>query len=298
MADAADILVAGALHLDVVVDAPRLPALDETLPGSGVRYVMGGKGANQAVAAARMGARVAMAGAVGDDAFAATLLGTLEAAGVDHSGVRRLPGASGMSVAIVEQTGAYGAVIVSGVNRDLDPAAIQFPQGCRLLVLQNEIPEPVNVALAAKARTSGIAVLLNAAPARTLPPMLIGALDLLVVNRVEAAQLSGSEDPHIALAALRRLGPRAVIVTLGGDGLIGDDGEAFAAPAFPVAVRSTHGAGDAFVGALAAEYLRRGRWRDAAAFAQMAAALHVSREPEARATIDAEMVRAALAATG
>ncbi|MDH3264281.1 MAG: PfkB family carbohydrate kinase, partial [Paracoccaceae bacterium] len=108
--------VVGSLHLDVIVEAPRLPRLDETLVGQGVSYRLGGKGGNQAVAAARMGAEVAMAGAVGSDAFAETLLAELDRAGVDRAGVARLPGASGMSVAILDATGGYGAVIVSAAN--------------------------------------------------------------------------------------------------------------------------------------------------------------------------------------
>lgn len=275
------ILVVGALHLDVVVTAERLPRLDETLPGRAVDYVVGGKGANQALAAARAGGRVAMAGRVGADAFAQTLLAALDAAGVDRAQVRRTPGASGMSVAIVDARGGYGAVIVSAANLALRADEIAVPPGTTLVLLQNEIPEAVNLEVAQAARAAGARVVLNAAPARALPEELWAALDLLVVNRGEAAALTGVTeadlDPSEAARALRARGPGAVIVTLGADGLVcaAPDGVR-ARPAQRVAVASTHGAGDAFLGALAAAWAGGADLVDAAEAGQAAAARHVA----------------------
>ena len=131
-------LVAGSLHLDVMIAAPHLPRLDETVTGQSVSYAFGGKGGNQAVACARMGADAHMAGAVGSDRFAATIL---DREGVDRAQVARVEGASGMSVAITEPGGGYGAVIVSAANLAFDPARVAFPQGCAALLLQNEVPE-------------------------------------------------------------------------------------------------------------------------------------------------------------
>ncbi|MBY0396923.1 MAG: ribokinase, partial [Thermoleophilia bacterium] len=148
MSGAADILVAGALHLDVVVTAPRLPRLDETLPGTSVAYPLGGKAGNQAMAAARMGARVALAGRVGTDAAGPRLISALDEGGVDRTQVRTVAGESGMSVAIVTEGGGYGAVIVPGVNRTIDAGEIVVERGTRLLLLQNEIAETVNLSLA------------------------------------------------------------------------------------------------------------------------------------------------------
>lgn len=270
------ILVCGALHLDVIVTAPRLPRLDETVTGQAVRQAFGGKGGNQALAAARMGATVAMAGRVGSDSFAGTLLAALDAAGIDRSQVQADNGPSGMSVAILDASGSYGAVIVSAANLAIDAARITLPPATTHLLLQNEIPEAVNIAAARQACAVGAKVILNAAPARAIPPDLLALTDLLVVNRVEAEDLTAGATPPEAAATLAARGPAAVIVTLGAEGLILWDGALHCAPARPVRVASTHGAGDAFIGALAAEAARGAGLREAAAFGQAAAALHVS----------------------
>jgi ribokinase len=291
------VLCAGSLHHDVIVEAPGLPRPDQTLVGTGVRYAFGGKGGNQALAAARAGAAAHMAGAVGSDPSAATLRQALVAAGVVQDQVQTHPGASGMSVAIALPDGGYGAVIVSGANLRFKPEAVAFPKACALLLLQSEIPQATNLTLARRARSSGIKVLLNAAPARPVAPELLGLLDLLVVNRGEAADLLGQAeadlDPAQAAGDLARLGPQAVIVTLGGDGLVvADAGGASRAPAQAVKVVSTHGAGDAFIGALAAEWARGASLASAARFGQAAAALLVSRAADKRGMIDEAAIRA------
>lgn len=290
--------VVGALHHDVVVRAPRLPRLDETLPGSGVAYLLGGKGGNQAVAAARMGAGVAMQGAVGTDAAGDTLLADLARAGVNTDRIVRIPGATGMSVAILDADGAYGAVIVSAANLSVQGDGPP-PPGARILLLQNEIPEPANLATARAARAAGLKVILNAAPARPADPALMALVELLVVNRVEAAMLSGQPEdaPDRAARALQAQGPATVIVTLGGDGLICQprDGTGWSEPAFPAQVHSTHGAGDAFLGALAAALVAGDPLPAACRFAQAAAALHVAATPAERATLRESDVRALIA---
>jgi ribokinase len=282
----------------VVVDAPRLPALDETLVGSAVAYRFGGKGGNQAVAAARMGARAAMAGRVGEDRFGEQILAALDAAGVDRTRVVRAPGASGMSVAIVDAAGDYGAVIVSGVNREIDPAEALPPAGARVIALQNEIDAAVNRAVL-EAAPHAATVVLNAAPARPIPPEMLARVDLLVVNRVEAAAMAPGLAPAEAAAALQAAGARAVIVTLGGDGLIlRDGGGSVTLPAHRVPVVSTHGAGDMFVGALCAELARGAGLAAAARFGQAAAALAISRPPEAREALTEDAVRRLSAQSG
>jgi ribokinase len=275
------VFVCGSLHYDVVVEAPHLPRLDETVAGSAVGYVMGGKGGNQAVAAARMGARTAFAGRVGDDAYGKALLRGLAQAGVDSRQVQRDDGASGMSVAIVDPKGGYGAVIVSAANLKIDPDPISIPQDATIALLQNEIPEAANLAIARKARNSGTSVVLNAAPARPIGADLLAAIDLLVVNRIEAADMLGTKDadldPRKAARSLSALGPRTVIVTLGSGGLVlHDAGTATHLSAYPVHVVSTHGAGDAFLGAFAAARAEGAELANAARFGQAAAALHVS----------------------
>ncbi len=290
------ILVCGALHLDVIVTAPRLPALDETLVGQGVRYALGGKGGNQAIAAARLGARVAMAGRVGSDGFGAQLLAALSGAGVATGAITTGPGASGMSVAIVQEGGEYGAVIVSAENLNLSAQDVEIPEETCTLILQNEVPEAVNVALAARARAAGIRVILNGAPARDLPRELLNATDLLVVNRGEGQALLGETlPPEPTVAALAQCGPRAVILTLGAEGLmLSETGQTRTMPAHRVKMISAHGAGDAFIGALAAEWDRGTALWDAARFGSAAAALHVATPPEQREKITEAQVRAML----
>jgi len=289
-----DVLVVGALHLDVIVTAPHLPGRDETLMGTAVAYAFGGKGGNQAAAAARMGARTAMAGRVGRDAFAVTVLAALDAAGVDRTGVRATEGATGMSAAMVDAAGDYAAVVVSGVNRDIRAEDVALAPDLPVLMLQNEIPDAVNAALIARLGPA-TTLILNAAPARHVSAAILGRTDILIVNRVEAAMLTGQSpdvlDPDAAIHALSALGPKAVIVTLGADGVVASG---FAAPAFRVAVISTHGAGDAFTGALAARIAAGEDLQTACRFAQAAAALHVSIPPDQRAAITPAQVRALL----
>ncbi len=146
------LLVVGALHLDVVLQAPHLPGRDETVSGTSVNYVFGGKGGNQAVAAARLGAPVQFAGRTGADVFGDMLRETLVASGVVTAQLQEDSGASGMSAAIVDAQGDYGAVIVSAANLNIDALRIRIPDGTRLVLLQNEIPEAVNVTVARSAR--------------------------------------------------------------------------------------------------------------------------------------------------
>ena len=294
------VFVCGSLHYDVVVNAPHLPRLDETVPGVAVNYVTGGKGGNQAVASARMGAETAFAGRIGDDAFGQALLNGLMEAGVDSRQVQRDTGASGMSVAIVEPKGGYGAVIVSAANLAIDPGSIELPATTRVVLLQNEVPEAVNLAVALMARKLGASVILNAAPARPMGLDLMQAIDMLVVNRVEAADLLATSeaalDPVEAALALTRLGPRSVIITLGADGLVlYEAGAAAHHPGHPVDVVSTHGAGDAFLGALAAAHASGRCIADCARFGQAAAALHVSTVTDRRDLITPERVDALMA---
>lgn len=242
-----DVIVCGSLHLDIVVKAPALPRVDETAVGHAWQQVCGGKGGNQAVQAARAGASTAMIGRVGQDNFGRTLLDNLVASGVDASSV----GAdgvlgTGMSVAILQDDGDYGAVIVSGANTAIDPAGLADVWGglgsARVVVLQNEVPHAVNVSMAALARAAGAAVVLNAAPARDLRDDLLPLVDVLVVNRVEASALGGTpvDDRATARAVLPRLrrDVGAVIITLGGEGLViaDKDGTVTEIAAVPVRV--------------------------------------------------------------
>ena len=292
-----DIIVCGSLHLDIMVDAPHLPRVDETAVGTKWAYKCGGKGGNQAGMSAKLGARTAMIGRVGQDDFGTRLIAHLDRAGVDRCEVGTDPAAgSGMSVAIVETTGDYGAVIVSGSNLVIDPddAGKAFARlgGAPILILQNEVPEAVNLAVARKAKETGARVILNAAPARALSQKLIEFIDLLVVNRVEAAMLSGRpvETTEDALGALPALGQahRDVIVTLGAGGLVvaARGSTPHFIPATPVKVISTHGAGDCFIGALALALARGETLGSAATQASQIAARFVSVSEAEREKLD------------
>ena len=182
----------GSLHYDIMVQAPYLPRTGETLMGEAWWWKPGGKGGNQAMAAARHGAATAMIGCLGSDEFGLRLRERLGAAGVDLAHVRTVLQGSGMSVAIQQDGGDYAAVVVSGANRDLDATHIGDSAAAirdsRVLLLQNEIGEVANLAAARTARAAGATVVLNAAPARAIGD-LGGLVDVLVVNAVEAEML-------------------------------------------------------------------------------------------------------------
>ncbi len=280
------VIVVGNLHYDIMVDAPDRPRKGETVAGFGWRPKFGGKGGNQAVAAAKAGAEVRMIGAVGNDDFGRFLLANLEAAGVETARVARISHlGSGMSVAIGDSGGDYGAVIVSGANAATDPHALASPdlwQGAGILILQNEMPESINLAAATAASRAGVPVCLNAAPFRPLTAEFAALVDILIVNAIEAEQLSGLPvgDLKSARVAAERLVDRfaTVVVTAGGDGLAGvrRGGEAVTVEALAVRLVSTHGAGDVFVGTFATAWAAGQAFADCLRSANEAAAIHVS----------------------
>ena len=275
------LLVAGSLHLDVVLRAPHFPGLDETVSGSSVDYVFGGKGGNQAISAARMGAEVHFAGRAGSDLFGDMIRETLGASGVGLSQLQRDDGPSGMSAAIVDSNGEYGAVIVSAANLNIVAHEVDVPEGTSLVILQNEIPGEVNLEVALKAKAIGAKVWLNAAPARKISNDLVEAIDLLIVNKVEAEFYA-------------RLGFAVnLLKTLGADG-VSYEGVQYSG--FPVDVVSTHGAGDMFVGALASQVVYGTNMVGAIKFAQAAAALHVSSQLDKRKKLNNQAVTTFLAA--
>lgn len=281
------VVVVGSLHYDIMVDAPDRPRKGETVTGHAWRPKFGGKGGNQAVAAAAAGADVRMAGAVGKDDFGQYLLTALAKGGVNTSYVAELDAVgSGMSVAISDAGGDYGAVIVSGANLAIDPESIANPtfwKGARALILQNEVPEAINIAAAKAAHCAGATVCCNAAPYRPMSDAFLSLIDVLIVNGIEAEQLGGVPVDDLAAAhksaqGLSRRFP-AVVVTAGGDGVAGVRGSdpAVVMPALPVKLVSTHGAGDVFVGTLAAAFAAGNDFADCLSEANNAAAAHVSK---------------------
>jgi ribokinase len=219
----------------------------------------GGKGANQAIAAARAGAAVVMAGCLGDDTFGTERLADLCREGIDVAPVRRLSGtASGVALIGVDATGQNSIMVASGANSRVTPeivSALRLTPG-DVLLAQLELPLPVVAAGLSAARRAGALAVLNAAPMHPDVRELLPATDCLIVNEVEAADLLGRAVPEIdtaTLAALVALGPRQVIVTLGAAGVVlQQDDMTWQVPALPVTPVDTIGAGDAFCGALAA----------------------------------------------
>ncbi len=263
--------VTGSLHLDVIVNATHIPSSDETVPGTDVNYVFGGKGGNQALAADRYGASVYFVGRIGEDAFGKKLLETLGESSIDISQLQLGNESSGMSVAIVDKVGNYGAVIVSAANLKIDKNRFSIDKDTGILLLQNEICEEINILASQKAKEIGSEVWLNAAPSRKISPQLFSHVDVLIMNSIEAkfykGDLESSQANHLTK-----------ILTLGSKGLEiylpGKPKKKF--PAYPVKVLSTHGAGDTFIGSLAAKRLKGKSLETALEYAQAAAALHVS----------------------
>jgi ribokinase len=266
MAQRPRVTVLGSLNTDISLPVPHLPAPGETvLAAAAATFGAGGKGANQAVAAARLGAAVRMAGCLGDDEFGARLRAGLTAEGVDVAGLRAIPGAvSGLALITVDPAGENSIAVAPGANGLAGAAevAAAFAEPCDVLVLSAEIPVAALAAALRQARAGRVRTVLNLAPVPgEAPALLAGGPDWLVVNAQEAAAVAGQpadvpDDPARAQAVAASLakGPAGgqVVVTLGAAGavLAGPLGTAVV-PGFAVVAVDTVGAGDAFVGALA-----------------------------------------------
>jgi ribokinase len=247
------IVIAGSANIDLVGLASRLPLPGETVLGDDFMMTPGGKGANQAIAAARAGGRTTFLGAIGSDAFGVTINARLTAAGVDASHVRTSYGTSGVAVIMVDRAGENSILVAPGANSSftgLTEAEHRAIADADVLVCQLEIPvETVTEAMRA-ARAAGTRTILNAAPARPLPAELLENVDLLVVNETEASTISGRTE--IDMPALLALVPRVVLTLSGAGSRYADrDGADTHVPAFPVEVADTTAAGDAFTGAIA-----------------------------------------------
>ncbi|SDF25887.1 ribokinase [Thalassobaculum litoreum] len=251
------ITVFGSLNVDLLFNLDRLPAPGETVLTREIVQLPGGKGANQATAAAKAGAPTRFVGCVGEDGLGAPVLASLTAAGCDVSGVREVPGATGTAVVMVERSGENQIVVGSGANMAVVASMLEsvaLGPG-DTLVCQMEIPPEATAAALAAARRAGARTILNLAPARPLPPEVLADVDLLIVNEGEAAVLAGSAAPPLetarGLAAAHEL---TCVVTLGGDGALAvtPDGRGCRVGTLAVQAVDTVGAGDAFVGVLAA----------------------------------------------
>jgi ribokinase len=268
------ITVIGSINMDLVTIAPRFPAQGETILGEEFHLIPGGKGANQAVAAARLGAQVHMIGAVGADAFGSELVRALEREGVHMNNVKKVPdhGTGIASITISEQDNRI--IVVPGANHSLLPEDIDCCESViansDACVLQLEIPMPVVQRAVSLAKKHRVRVILNPAPAQPLPRELVEKVDFLTPNEHERNVIF----EHIDAAAFAD----KVIVTEGARGVtIRKDGKPMLIPGFRVPVVDTTGAGDTFNGALAVALSKGMKLEDACRFANAAAALSVTK---------------------
>lgn len=299
------VVVVGSLNMDVVVQSARRPAAGETLLGGRVSFLPGGKGLNQAIAAVRLGAVTAMMGAVGKDAFADALRSFLADNDVDSSGVREIEGPA-TGVALIQVAGGDNAITVaSGANLHLTTAMVrEAPHRDEVWVAQFETPLATTEAVLARAHAAGARTVLNLAPFVRHPSRLLKLVDVAVLNEIELSQATGADvtaaSPIAAIVAacekLRRRGARTAIATLGRRGAVVVTTEgATRVPALKAKVVDTTGAGDCFVGALAARLAAGVTSVEAARYANAAAACSVERLGAAPSMPTAREVAARLA---
>lgn len=277
----AQAVVVGSINMDVVAGAPRHPRVGETVLGTTLALLPGGKGANQAVAASRLGAPTELVGRLGTDTFGDILLDFLAAEKLGLDGVRRLNGvATGTALIVVSDAGDNTIVVVPGANRALTIADVEdVPVAAGdVVVVQYELPLEVVHAVLTRARRNGARSVLNPAPAQPSPPELLSLADFVVLNQGELALLSGAEEVAPGLQSLRQRPEQVLIATLGARGaiaLVGD--HVVPVPGRSVPVVDTTGAGDCFVGALAASLCSWADVEEAVHFANLAASLAVQR---------------------
>ncbi|WP_202370398.1 ribokinase [Pseudomonas sp. MWU318] len=284
----ANVVVIGSLNMDLVTRAPRLPKGGETLIGHSFATVSGGKGANQAVAAARLGAQVAMVGCVGNDDYGLQLRDALLAEQIDCQAVSTVEDSSGVALIVVDDNSQNAIVIVAGANGAMTPAVIDrfdaVLQAADVIICQLEIPDATVGHALKRARALGKTVILNPAPAsRPLPADWFAAIDYLIPNESEASALSGLpvdslQSAESAANQLIAMGAGKVIITLGAQGSLFANGKGFEHfPAPKVQAVDTTAAGDTFVGGFAAALASGKSEAEAIRYGQVAAALSVTR---------------------
>ena len=275
------VIVFGSINLDIALAVDHLPVPGETVLSPSYQSVPGGKGCNQAVAAAKLGADVRMVGAVGDDAWASIPLQAMEAAGVDVHDVRITGTPTGLASVMVADDGENAIIVASGANRRVLAAQLTDVRAGDVLVCQMEVPFEETAAALLKAKEAGATTVLNLAPFGELPKRAWGAVDYWLVNELEGRALAQQVglmavvEPAALNAHLAERLQATVIMTLGGEGAVAAtaSGESWHVSALPVDVVDTTGAGDAFTGGLAAGLAKGGSLPDALRLAAAAGAL-------------------------
>lgn len=272
------LLVCGSVNLDLVVSVTTSPAAGETVMAQSLQEGLGGKGANQARAAATLGQDVELVAAVGEDEAGEQTRSELAAAGVRLDRLQIHAGPTGRAIVLLEPSGENRIVVVSGANAHLRPPEQQAYDGAAAVLCQLEAPLSTVRSALASGRGAGALTVLNAAPAVDGADTLLDLVDVLIVNEGEAAQLSGEDEEPAAIRALHRYGAKVVVLTLGERGAqLSRGGEVLRQPAFPVDVLDTTGAGDCFVGAFVSQLLRGAMDSEALRFACAAGALATTR---------------------
>ncbi|MFM8876619.1 MAG: ribokinase [Anaerolineae bacterium] len=258
-----NVLVIGSLNADLVVKSPRFPQPGETISGDDLQIIPGGKGANQAVAAARQGVKTTMVGRVGSDSFGPFLVDNLKSNNVDTSQVLKTDSATGTAIIVVDANGQNSIVLSPGANGMVTPADVDSASfsNSGLLLLQLEIPTPTVLRAAQRAREHGMQVILNPAPAKSLPAELLSNVDILIPNESELALLTGlpvtdASSAEVAAKEILKQGVKTVIVTLGSKGaLLVTATQVKNVDTYKVNVVDTTAAGDAFIGGFASSLL-------------------------------------------
>ncbi len=296
----ATVVVAGSINVDLIVGVPTLPQAGETVLGERFVQQNGGKSANQAVAAARVGAAVTMLGAVGEDELGRSALAGLQAAGVDINACRTVGDThTGLALIVVDEAGENQIAVASGANARLDASMIEAqtaslrPPAQAVCLLGFEVPDEAVVAVARWAAGRQLRIIVNPAPARVLLDELLDLGPILTPNESEAVALSGQPDARTAARVLSERTGAPVIITLGAEGaLLHQDGAVEHLPATPVEPVDTTGAGDALNGILAAELARGAELREALRWAMVGAALKTTQAGAQAGLPDREAIAA------
>ncbi|MEH7419034.1 ribokinase [Neobacillus drentensis] len=281
------IVVIGSMNMDIVNHVENHPQPGETIKGWGTAYHPGGKGANQAVAAARSGGQVIMAGAVGTDTFSGKLVSTLQEEGINTDFILEKDGTSGIAFITVDSSGENTIILSEGSNGkfmpdDLEPICRMMESG-DVILLQNEIPWQTTEYAIQTAYSKGVRVILNPAPAVKVPKELFPFVDMLILNETEVEAITDKPVKDIdqarnAASQLNEWNIKEVIITLGKNGAIyrNQNGLELVTPSFSVNAKDTTAAGDTFIGALAAERVLGHPIQDCLRYATAAAALSVT----------------------